>query len=733
MAAHKPSLLLAVASCVFVTAAHAQTTKDPERWALYDLYYGPTDLRFPDGRQFVGRFIKRGIIHPHWMNDGSSFWYAEGVPESTTIHIVDPESNTQRELFDVLRLRDALAPLLGHEPQYQGIPFREFTFTDDETAVQFAVEDRAFVLQMETYAIEEVRPGSTNVPSVWAPRWGELQSADGRWVATIKEHNLWLRSAADGEEMQLTADGIADHAWSLQHAAWSPDGSFLTAGKNDVRGIPKEPLVTWLAPAPEVEWIPFPRSDGDLPRYEPFVIDVRSEAVVKVTFDEDWDGLMGLVGWSPDGSELILWRANRLSNRTGLVAVNPASGASRNLVTEQSETNLCRARGWYGVAGYFAGFAAGFVFTREVDNWMHLAYYDWDGNLIRQLTQGAFEVNRLVTVDEAAGWVYFTARGFSERPYDRHLYRVHLDGHGLQRLTKATGNHDYNLLWRDSRQMIRFSPSKEYFLDTYSTVTDPPVVELRRADGSLVRTLSRANVDLLEEELKWTEAEAFSVKAADGVTDLHGVLFKPHDFDPTKQYPVIDVTYRYEVVSWTYTQSFVGWWARALAQLGFVTFMVDARGTGGRGEDFRRAFLTECRNAELFCLGDCYAAQYPFPDHVAALHQLAAERPYMDLSRVGNFGIAGSTAVMAMLVEPHVYHVGVAVGAPIDPYRSAETVVERVPLSRFLRVLDTFIQAGKPVDLLLLPDEVHGMYMRPATMPYVWEAVGRYFQEHLRP
>jgi dipeptidyl aminopeptidase/acylaminoacyl peptidase len=507
-----------------------------------------------------------------------------------------------------------------------------------------------------------------------------------------------------------------------------------------------------------------------IPRYEPFIVDVRSREVVHVTFEEDWGGLLGLYPWRPDGSEVLLWRENRLANKTGLVAANPATGLSRPLVTMESETNQCIAQDWFRAAGNFRSLADGFLRTGEVDGWVHLALYDWDGNLLRQLTNGDFEVYRLVTVDEATGWVYFTARGFPDRPYDRHLYRVNLDGHGLQRLTEASANHDYNLLFRDPRQMIRFSPSKEFFLDTYSTVTQPPVVELRRADGTLVRRLSAANIDVLQEELNWSEAESFTVKGADGATDLHGVLFKPHDFDPSRHYPVIDVIYRYEAVPWTFTPDFIGWWARGLTELGFVTFMVDARGTSGRGEEFRRTFLAECRDGELFCVGDCYGSQYPFPDHVATLHQLAAERPYIDQRRAGIYGIEGAVAIMAMLLEPEVYDVGVAVGAPIDPYsgqRVVESVVglpddnpdayemmslarwadslsgklllikpmrdERVYFSRFLKVLDTFIQAGKPVDLLLLPDEVHGMYLRPATRRYVWEAVGHYFQEHLKP
>ncbi len=99
-------------------------------------------------------YVKGGSVEPHWMADGSSFWYAEGAPANSVIFKVDPRANTKKPLFDTARLREALTALLGHEPPYQGLPFAEFTFVDEsEKAVKFTVEDKEFILQLDTYAI----------------------------------------------------------------------------------------------------------------------------------------------------------------------------------------------------------------------------------------------------------------------------------------------------------------------------------------------------------------------------------------------------------------------------------------------------------------------------------------------------------------------------------------------------------------------------------------------------
>ena len=404
----------------------------------------------------------------------------------------------------------------------------------------------------------------------------------------------------------------------------------------------------------------------------------------------------------------------------------------------------------FDVADVFTLLAGGkrFVWISERDGWNHLYLYDLNGTLLRRLTAGAFPVVRVIAVDEQTGWVYFTAHGDQQRPYDTHLYRVNLEGKNFTRLTEASGQH-----------AIDFAPANEFYLDMHSTVARPPAVELRRADGTLLQTLSRTNIDVLKKELQWSPPEEFVVKAADGKTDLYGILYKPYDFDPNKKYPVIEYIYgrsNRTNVPRTFRRSSIN--ARAWAQLGFIIFTVDARGTPERGKAFNDAF---------YGTGN----RYRILDHVAALKHLAEKRSYMDLSRVGIYGYSrgGYNTVRAMLLAPDVYHVGIAAAGSTGPrpglspgaavylglpqnnkegYEYADqlrwvgnlkgklllingTSDVAADFGENMKMVEALIQAGKPFDMLVLPEQGHAP--TGASYTYRREAMRRYFQEHLKP
>src|SRR5262249_36634614 len=167
-------------------------------------------------------------------------------------------------------------------------------------------------------------------------------------------------------------------------------------------------------------------------------------------------------------------------------------------------------------------------------------------------------------------------------------------------------------------------PSRQVFIDTHSSIERPTSADVCGADGKLLQTLTTARIDAA---LRWTAPEEFVVKAADGKTDLYGVMFKPLNFDAAKKYPVIDNIYAGPQVTWV-PREFLGptsIWPQALAQLGFVVFVVDARGTPDRGKAFQDVVYGNFGRSEI-------------PDHVAVLKQLPENRPYIDLDRAGIFG-----------------------------------------------------------------------------------------------
>ena len=752
-------VIVVLGLAVMATPGHAQPDAQSEREAMYYRY-----LEFPS-------YVKGGSIEPHWMADGSSFWYAEGAPDKTVIWKVDPNANTKTPLFDTARLRQALAAGLGHEPPYQGLPFEQFAFLDDgEKAVRFTVENIGFDMQLYTYAItqdpilseeEEMRLAPRAVRKGLFAHWPpimEVLSPDRQWFAGVQEHNLTLRSAHDARSVQLTNDGIKDFEWDVQGAQWSPDSFRFAVTKVDFCKVPQIPIVHWTGRTEEVEWMRWRKAGKPLPQTELYIVDIRSKQQVRLDTGEEPDQYIEIVGWRPDGSELLFLRTDRTLKRMFLMAANPTNGAARVILTETQKTFVIGLYvyyvEWTKFLRPFTWFDDGkrFIWMSQRDGWNHLYLYDMDGTLIRQLTAGDFPVVKVVAVDEKAGWVYFTGHGDKQRPYDTHLYRVDLDGKSFTRLTEANGQHD-----------IQFAPTKEFFLDTHSSLDRPPVVELRRADGALLQTLSEANIRALQ-DLRWKPPEAFVVKAADGKTDLYGVLYKPFDFDPDKKYPVIESIYAGPQMTFV-PGTFTDWrviYPQALAQLGLIVFQVDGRGTPDRGKVFQDVVYGNFGRHEI-------------PDHVATLKQLAEERAYMDLSRVGILGHSwgGYFAIRAMLLAPDVYHVAVA-SAPavamsdfsraIEPYMGLPqnnkeayeygsnlplagnlkgkvllihgTSDDDVPFSATMKMVDAFTRVGKPYDLIVLPEQTHAIGSSIAAgepRSYVREAIRRYFQEHLQP
>jgi dipeptidyl aminopeptidase/acylaminoacyl peptidase len=745
-----------VTSLIIITPlVKAQEEKQSEREALYSLYATKMPVPYLLRKQ-LSEHIQRGIIEPHWMADGNSFWYVEGLPENTVIYVVDPKANTKKELFDVMRLREELASVLGHPPQGQGVPFQDFTFLDQEKKVNFNVEGKEFILERDTYTINKVSevPAEEKQP----PLEDALLSPNNLWIATIKDSDLWIRSTTDQSRIQITDDGIKDHYWSLEQAEWSPDSSMIALLKIDERNVHKIPIVKWLSTPEKVDWISYPRAGEPIPQREIYVVNVSSKQTVKVDLREEGDYWLGILGWRPDGSELFYKKVDRGWKEAEVMAANPIDGTSRIVLDD----GVPPGPYWWPYGTFMLTLdGKKFILQSEKDGWDHLFLYNYKGKLVRQLTKGRLVIIRVVTLDEKTGWLYFTGRNDPERPYDTHLYRVNLNGKGFKRLTEAMGKHDGPYGWTDPLQAIQFTPSKEFFIDTHSTMNRPPIAELRKADGTLQQVLSKANIDILKERLKWSLPEEFFVKAADGDTDLYGAIYRPYDFNPNKKYPVIEIIYDDEAVQRTFIPNPFGWFAQALAHQGFIVFMVDVRGSGGRGRGFLNAF----REEDFFGFID---------DHVAALKQLAAERPYMDMSRVGlkGYSSGGPHALVAMLKAPDVYHVGIA-GAPyyIDAYSLKATAIESMiglleenpegyekfsllqyagnlkgkllfmhgtsdsacPLSHTMKMIDALIRSGKPYDLLIFPEETHGLFTRPGNFTYYLQATRRYFVEHLKP
>jgi dipeptidyl aminopeptidase/acylaminoacyl peptidase len=505
-------------------------------------------------------------------------------------------------------------------------------------------------------------------------------------------------------------------------------------------------MVDWLDVNEEIEWWPKTTPGRPMERAELHLVDVGKKTVRHVPTGDD-DHYLYTLDWTRDGSELLFLRMRRDYKTLDLMAADPKTGKARVVISETQKTFVGTHDWRNSFKPFWLPDGKRFVWLSERDGWNHLYLYNLDGTLVRRLTSGQWPALDVEGVDPAGEWVYFTASA-EPRVYDTHLYRVKLDGTGLKRLTEATGQNNVTL-----------SPSRRYFLDTHSSPSRPETTELRAADGRLILTVATSNTKPLA-DLKWSPPEEFVVKAADGVTDLHGLLFKPHDFDPSRRYPVIDYLFANPSFKWvvkTFTQGANRQLESvALAQAGFITFMLDGRGTPGRGKAFHDAVYKKFGTIEI-------------PDHVAALKQLARDRPYMDLQRVGILGTQWPGSYMAirgMVTAPDVYCAGVSrlvtladpadmMSVLIEPYLGvrqedpavyeaassvphlgklkgslllfAETDEVQAPFASVIKTITAFERAGKPVDLKLLTERPPGTYRT-----YYMNVYRKYFQEHLQ-
>ena len=661
-------LLLVLA--VLVPPASTQVT--PEREAAYQRY-----LDF-------GSLIEGGRVAPNWMPDGNSFWYAEGGPQHTVIHRVDPNTGTVDELFDTPRLRAVLTEALGHEPAGLGVPFRQLAFAGT-SSVQFTVEGQTFVLNLDTYAVQRLRPPSslslvsylvseteratpkTFVREVFqglGPRpYPERLSPDGQWFVGLDNHNLTLRATVDGRIVPLTDDGNEFEQWDVETTLWnpwSPGSQRLVVARIDSRGMPRIPTIKWLKPLEEAEFIPTMLAGGELYDTRLHILDLHTRTPMPVQQDTTADYYYRVLTWLPDGSEVVFARYSRVMDRVDIQAADAATGAVRTLATEVSATFVTHHHD--AVWGSRTGFrllpdASGFILVSERDGWRHLYLYDMDGNLVRRLTEGDFPVEGVVSVDQENEWVYFTAQTDPDRPYDLHLNRVTLDGTGRTQLTEGKGRHT-----------VSMAPSHGHFVDTYSSVDTPPRSVLRRADGELVLALSEADISRLE-EVGWAPPREVVVKAADGQTDLWATMYFPYDFNPARRYPVVE--YIYGGPQTTIRPMDFGGdpfglgsdfarmanFNRALANMGFIVVILDARGTPGRSKAFHDVIVKNWGKPVV-------------ADHAAAIRQLIERFDFLDGDRVGIMGASwgGYYSTRSILEEPGVYKVGISEVPGYDMY-----------------------------------------------------------------
>jgi dipeptidyl-peptidase 4 len=529
----------------------------------------------------------------------------------------------------------------------------------DEKTVVFARGQNLYMMDAESYAKALKKPGDTTIVETQLTTEGVEKFSYARRILPEQEDELKKEDKGDTNKAGIRWPAIIVH--------WAKDSKKLAVVRADERKIPDFWVIHSLSnPRPILEAYPYQLPGEDLmPVQQIELLDVASKQIGVVQaknfpeqelriadapllerdreeMREEQEGMQEgsqmpvsrvTVRWLSETSDKLYFTStDRDFRKVDVCVADTSTGSSKTLVEERSNV-------WLSVKPlHLAANGQELIWWSERDGWGHYYLFDSSGKLKNQITSGEYVTDQIVSLDEKARTLYFSANGKErgEDPYYTHLYRVNLDGSGLQLLTPGNFSHAFSA-----------PDDGKYFEDTFSRVDTAPKSVLVDAQGTHLLDLETSDISqLLEAGYKFPEV--FKVKAEDGITDLYGVMYKPFDFDPSRKYPLIEFVYpgpQTESVNKTFSPKSPN---VPLAQLGFIVIEVGARGGSPQRDKWYDSY------------GYGNLRDYGLADKKVAAERLAAIHSFIDLSRVGMWGHSGGgfMTAAALMQYPDFYKAG---------------------------------------------------------------------------
>lgn len=724
--------------------------------------------RFDKIGGITGGKVFRTRVEANWLAGTKCFWYRNELGQGRKDFVfVDAAIGKRKAAFDHERLAKDLAKVTGKAFEAHKLPFDAIKYKkadgDEkgflEEAVYFQAVGKSWKINLKDHSLTEDTPRKGKKVSALrgipgprheasklvfsqSPESGveatlpheksanpELQfpqsPKEEKLEAFIKDHNVWLRLGKGGEEVALTTDGEEGDGYQ-GNFQWSPDRKKLIGFRHKKA---QERIVHFVESSPKDQLQPKLHSNrylkpGDqIAQTKPHLFDIVGKKEVpldETLFANPWN--IGSYRWEKDSSRFTFYYNQRGHDVVRIVAIDAESGAVTALIDDPSQTFVNYSN--YNHRSLLES-TNEMIWMSERDGWNHLYLFDFgSGKLKNQITKGPWIVRKVDQVDTAKRQIWFQAGGVypEQDPYYIHHCRINFDGTGLVKLTAGNGTHS-----------IKYSPDREFIIDTYSRVDMPPVNELRRvSDGSLVCLLEKSDASELEATV-WQRPEHFVAKGRDGKTDIYGVIYRPSTFDPNKKYPVIEKIYAGPHGSFVPKSFSSCHGAQRWAELGFIVVQIDGMGTSHRS----KAFHDVCWKN----VGDS-----GFPDRILWIKKAAKKYPYMDINRVGIFGgsAGGQSSTRALLMHGDFYKVAVSdcgchdnrmdkiwwneawMGWPVGPEYSESSNVthahrlqgklllivgeldRNVDPASTMQVVNALVKADRDFDMLIIPGAGHG-------------------------
>ena len=748
------------------------------------------------------------MVDPHWFQNGNSFWYEYKTSEGKFWYVVTPSQKKKELLFDRDKLAAELTEIVQDPFEARHLPVKNLKVDADGKTFTFEVvssqdeqskdkkgktEKKVFYFSYD-YPTKKLTHLKDKEKEPDKLDWASV-SPDGQSVVYAKDCNLFRMSISDYRkaqknekdstivEIQLTTDGMPDFGYGIPYSilntdtlcngkrrkawgCWSPDSKYFVTIVSDDRAVKPLWVINSIAePRPTLETYKYQMpGEMEAPEEHLYIFDMTSNTrkEIKVSaWKNQWLGLeekplekkqrdmeFRPSVWQGDNNRFFVTRYSRDLHRIDVCTYTVGEDSIVPIVKERMNTYQ-ETRPIHVLNG-----GKEFIQWSERDGWAHLYLYDDKGNLKNRITEGPWHVEQVLKIDEATRTVYFMANGKEkdENPYYEHFYKVNVNGSGLKRLT--TGDYFHQ---------ISLSDDAQFAVDNFSRVNTIPCADLIDRNGNKVMTIQESDFsNLFAAGYKFPEL--FKVKAADGVTDLYGVMYKPYNFDSTKVYPIIDYVYpgpQVEAVYYPFTRMSIR--TDRLAQAGFIVISVGQRG----GHPSRSKWYHNYGYGNM--------RDYPLADHKAAVEQLAARYKYIDIDKVGIHGHSGGgfMSTAAICQYPDFYKAAVSCAGNHDNriynrwwsethHGVKETISEKgdttfvykiatnpeivkqlkghlmlvhgdidnnVHPANTTRVVNALIRAGKRFDMLYLPGQRHAF--GDMNEYFYWRLVD-YFSEHLK-
>lgn len=700
--------LLVLISAVFFSLVITAQEEKPEL-TLSDIFKSP-------------KFYPKMVYGLNSLNDGESY----AVIKKDSLNVYSYETG---EFIRTIVSGDQLIPA------GDSLPLRLYGYilSEKEDKILIPTETESIYRHSTkaNYYVYDIGSGSLQSLSENGKQRLADFSPDGSKVAFVRDNDIYIKHLDTGTETQITNDGEENQIingttdWVYEEEFgftkgffWSPDGEMIAYYRFDESKVMEYWMQFWGSLYPENYKYKYPKAGEDNSIVTIHVYHLGPGETINMDIGTETDQYIPRIKWSESQGLLAIQRMNRLQNHLEILFADASTGESKVIYSEDNKYYIDITDHWTFIPN-----SNEFLITSEIDGYNHIYLQDINGNTIKQLTSGNWDVTDLIGYDESRDLVYYVSAESS--PLNRDIYAVSLKGKKKRIST------------REGTNKPQFSRSFDYYINTFSTANTPPVITINNRNGKEIRILED-NQKLVEiiQRYDFSQKEFFSFETSEGVK-LNGWRILPFDFDDTRKYPVMMTVYggpgsQTVLNSWGYRDA----WYQYFAQNDVIVVSVDNRGTGARGEEFKKMTYLQ--------LG-----KYETIDQIEAAKYLRTKN-YVDTNHIGIFGwsYGGYMSTLCITKGADVFSTAIAV-APVTNWRYYDNIYterymrtpqenpdgydnnspiyhvdkmkgnyllvhgtgdDNVHVQNSMDLITALVEADKQFDMILYPNKNHGIY-----------------------